>query len=93
MSNIVYPNTFSNGTPADATQVNGNFNEVSSVVNGNIDDSNIKANAGIATSKIAGTAPYSDFPCYNRVSQHYLESISSRYNGFTPYTYFMECKY
>lgn len=59
MVDIAYPYTFSNGTIADATQVDANFDEVSTVVNGDLDNTNISANAAIALSKL-GLAPGSE---------------------------------
>lgn len=41
MGAITIPNTFVNGTPADATEVNDNFTAITDVVNGSIDGDNI----------------------------------------------------
>ena len=56
MGVITLTYTFANGATADAPQVNSNFNTIVSEINGNLDDANIKSGAGIATSKISGTA-------------------------------------
>jgi hypothetical protein len=52
MTAINYPYDFSNGTIADATQVNDNFGAVSDVVNGNLDTTNLSASAGITVSQL-----------------------------------------
>jgi len=54
--NIVYDFTFVNEKDALATQFDGNFNKVATVVNGNIEDANIKTGAAIQPAKILGTA-------------------------------------
>ncbi|MEW6016502.1 MAG: hypothetical protein AB1760_00345 [Pseudomonadota bacterium] len=56
MASITYSYTFSNGTVADAMQINANFNNITAQVNGNLDNSNIAAAAAIAQTKIAGDA-------------------------------------
>lgn len=52
MASITYPNTFTNGTIADATQVNANFDAITAQVNGNLDATNIK-DAAITLAKLA----------------------------------------
>lgn len=49
---LTIPNSFTAGTPAQAAQVNQNFNACATVVNGNLDNANIKSAAAIALSKI-----------------------------------------
>ena len=49
---LTIPNSFTAGTPAQASQVNSNFNAVAAIVNGNIANDNIKSAAAIALSKI-----------------------------------------
>ena len=43
MATVTIPNTFANGTPADATEVNANFDAITAQVNGGIDDDNVDA--------------------------------------------------
>jgi hypothetical protein len=52
MPNITYPYTFTNGTLANATQVNANFAAVTAVVNGALTNSNLASGAAIALSKL-----------------------------------------
>jgi hypothetical protein len=49
---LTIPNSFTDGTTASATQVNANFNAISTVVNGNITNSNIKSGAAISLAKL-----------------------------------------
>lgn len=53
---IVKPYTFTPSTPAQAAQVNANFDAIYNDYNGNITNANIKANAGISFSKLAFTS-------------------------------------
>lgn len=56
MPTLTIPNTFSNGTAADATAVNANFSAVSTLLNSTLlDSTNIQA-SGIASSNIASNA-------------------------------------
>lgn len=57
MATISLPYTFSNGSAADATQVNSNFTTIVNDYNGGITNANISATAAIATSKINTTFP------------------------------------
>lgn len=49
---VTKPTTFVNGTIADASQVNANYDTLYTLVNGNIDNANVKAAAGIVFSKL-----------------------------------------
>ena len=55
MAAAVKPFTFSNGTTADATEVNANFDTLYTLVNGNLDQANL-ANNAVGTSEIADNA-------------------------------------
>lgn len=55
MPDIVYPNTFTNGETADASQVDANFSAISNVVNGFIDATNL-ASGSVTSAKIAAGA-------------------------------------
>lgn len=57
MATISLPYTLSNGTTADAAQVNSNFTTIYNDYNGGITNANISASAAIATSKINTTFP------------------------------------
>lgn len=59
MATISLPYTFSNGSTADATQVNSNFTTIANDYNGGITNANISGSASIAQSKLAGTWPSS----------------------------------
>lgn len=53
---------FSNGSIADANQVNADFNTIANVINGNLDDTNIASGANINGSKIlASSIPMTAF--------------------------------
>ena len=52
MATLSIPNTFVNGTPADATKVNQNFTDTAAQVN-NIENANVGAAAAIVESKVA----------------------------------------
>jgi len=52
MPNITYPFNFTNGTLANATQVDANFAAVTAVVNGALTNSNLASGAAIALSKL-----------------------------------------
>lgn len=45
MSTVNKPYNFANGTPADANQVNSDFDTLYNLVNGNLDQSNFKPGA------------------------------------------------
>lgn len=55
MATLVIPNTFTNGTPAVATEVNSNFNAVKTFAEGISDGTNIDDGA-ITYSKLATAA-------------------------------------
>jgi hypothetical protein len=55
MANILKPYTFSNGTVADGTQVNADFDPLYDLVNGNLDSGNIKDGA-VTEAKLANNA-------------------------------------
>jgi hypothetical protein len=52
MSFITLPYTFTNGTIAQAPQVDSNFTAVTAVVNGSLDNTNLSSSAAIALSKL-----------------------------------------
>jgi hypothetical protein len=56
MSLVPKPNTFSNGTTADATAVNANFDAIFNDYNGNITDANIAASGITTYAKVNGSA-------------------------------------
>ncbi len=57
-TDISYPYTFVNGQILPASQLNGNFTAVTTVVNGGITNGNINASASIAPSKMNATLAY-----------------------------------
>ncbi len=56
MGTIVLPTSFVDGTVPTAAQFNGDFNAIVTEFNGSITNANISASAGIAATKISGTA-------------------------------------
>jgi len=68
MATVVLPNTLTNGQPADATKVTGNFTAITDQVNGNLENENVKVGAAIAEAKI-------DF---DEVSGHGHDGIGSK---------------
>lgn len=55
MGTVTIPNTLTNGSTTDATEVNANFTAVTTQVNGNIDSDNL-ADAGVTAAKLAANA-------------------------------------
>ena len=55
MGNITLTHTFANATVADATKVNTNFTDITSVVNGSIDGTNISAGSTISAASLSVT--------------------------------------
>lgn len=84
---IVLPYTFSNGSPADATQVNANFGTIVTLVNGNIDSTNISTAVGLnvsllkcgssAACTIAATYPVTIAPTVGSVVPLIVQTIAS----------------
>lgn len=71
MSLITKPKTLSNGTVAQATDVESNFSTIYNDYNGNIDNTNLAAGAGIADSKLG------QITTYNKVSGAAIGSLAS----------------
>jgi hypothetical protein len=56
MGILAKPYNFTSGTTIQSSQVNSDFDTIYNEFNGNIEDANIDASAGIAITKISGTA-------------------------------------
>lgn len=56
MAITLKPNNFTNGTTADATQVNANFDAIFNDYNGNITDANVAASGITTYGKVSGAA-------------------------------------
>ena len=71
---IIIPHSFINGTIAEATEVNANFNAIKSFVDGLADGSEIEASA-IVTSKINNSAITTEKINNSNVTYAKLDSV------------------